>query len=334
MSGTKPGRERREVDSRLLRTFVVVAQEGSFTRAAARLQLSQQAVSGHIKTLEGIFGMSLFDRHSAGVVLTRAAGGVIVYAEQVLAATDALFEQITGVDRPIRLAEIRNRKMMQEIWREHRRRRPDDRVSFTDLTGDEQVNALMSGRIDVAMHSATRVEPGLTQALLRLDPVKCFHIRELDEPQLRGNTVGYTAVETRFSSWQRFCMRLAPEVGARLELVPHDITMLEAIGQQMIQGDVPPVLALEGMEQYAEADHFYFAYFRDVQPYYPWAVSIRRDERRPEVLAFYEAALALREQEGWLTPIRPHVPQWLPPDLIAEAAGHFGVFSGFEMFRR
>lgn len=327
-------RERRDVDSRLLRTFVVVAQEASFTRAAARLRLTQQAISGHIKSLESILGMSLFSRHSTGVSLTQAGSGVIAYAEQVLAATDALFESAAGVDRPIRLAEIRNRKMMQEIWREHRRNRPEDRVSFTDLTGDEQVNALMSGRIDVAMHSATRVEPGFTQALLRLDPVKCFHLRELEEPMLSGQRVGYTGVESRFSSWQRFCLRMAPDIGAKLVLVPHDITMLEAIGQQMIQGDVPPVLVLEGMEQYAEADHFNFHYFRDVQPYYPWAISIRRDERRPEVLAFFAAALAVRDQERWTKPIRPQVPQWLPPELIEDAAAHFLEFSGFEMFGR
>ncbi|WP_282582150.1 LysR family transcriptional regulator [Rhodococcus sp. HM1] len=327
--GSEPGR--REVDSRLLRTFVVVAQEESFTRAAARLQVSQQAISGHIKSLESILGTSLFSRHSTGARLTAAGSRVIAYAEQALAATDALFEAAAGVDRPIRLAEIRNRKIMQEIWREHRRRSPGDSVSFTDLTGDEQINALTSGRIDVAMHSATRVEAAFTQALLRLDPVKCFHIHDLGAPLLRGQRIGYTGVESRFSSWQRFCLRMAPDVGAKLELVPHDITMLEAIGQQMIQGDVPPVLVLEGMEQYAEADHFNFHYFADIQPYYPWAISIRRDERRPDVLAFFETALAVRTQKGWLRPIRPEVPQWLPSELVEDASLRH-EFSGFDMF--
>lgn len=326
------GPERRDIDSRLLRTFVAVAQESSFTRAAARLHLSQQAVSGHVKSLENILGLRLFSRHSGGVGLTPAGSSIVSYAEQALAATDALFERAAGHDLPIRLAEIRNRKMVQEIWREHRQHRPDDKVSFTDLTGDEQIEALHRGRIDVAMHSATRVEPGFTQALLRLDPVKCFHIRQLDSPVLRGNSIGYNAVGTQFSTWQRFCMQLAPVFGAKLELLPHDITMLEAIGQQMIQGDVPPVLVLEGMEQYAEADHFSFHYFVDVQPYYPWAISIRRDEKRPEVLAFFETALDVRSRNGWIQPIRPDVPQWLPPDLVEDARPNFDAESGFVIF--
>lgn len=299
MNTVEPGRDRRDIDSRLLRTFVAVAQESSFTRAAVRLGLTQQAVSGHIKSLERVLGAPLFSRQSSGVVLTPAGTSIVSYAEQVIAATEALFERATGLDRPIRLAEIRNRKMMQEIWREHRQRRPNDKVSFTDLTGDEQISALIRGEIDVAMHSVTRVEPSIRTTLLRLDPVKCFHLREIDTPTLRGHRIGYTAVGRHFSSWQRFCMHLAPVFGAELELLPHDITMLEAIGQQMIQGDVPPVLVLEGMEQYAEADHFFFQYFVDVQPYYPWAISIRRDEARPEVLAFYATALEVRSAKRW-----------------------------------
>ena len=323
------GPERHDIDSRLLRTFVAVARESSFTRAAAHLGLTQQAVSNHVKSLEKLLGVQLFSRNHGGVGLTPAGNGIVPYAEQVLAATDALFERAAGHDMPIRLAEIRNRKTVQEIWRAHRHNRPDDKVSFTDLTGDEQMEALHRGRIDVAMHSATRVEPDFVQALLRLDPVKCFHIRRVDRPTLRGNRVGYTVVGSQFSSWQRFCLRLAPTFVAKLELLPHDITMLEAIGQQMIQGDVPPVLVLEGMEQYAEADHFFFDYFVDVQPYYPWAISIRRDEKRPEVLAFFETALAVRSQRGWLEPIRPDVPQWIPPDLVDDARVCFDAASGF-----
>lgn len=320
----------KDVDSRLLRTFVAVAHDSSFTRAAASLNITQQAISSHIRRLESIFGRSLFDRHSSGVSLTLAGDDILPYAEQALIATDTLFERAAGFDRPIRVAEIRNRKMMQEIWREHRQDYPGDRVSFLDLTGDEQVPALMRGQIDVAMHTATRVEPSLTQALLRLDPVKLFHVRELHAPTLAGQRTGYTAAGTRFSGWQRFCMHLAPAFGVKLELIPHDITMLEAIGQQMIQGDVPPVLVLEGMETYAEADSFYFHYLSDVQPYYPWAISIRQDEKRPEVLAFFETALKVSSRKGWLQPVRPDVPQWLPPDLMEDVTALFPASAGFE----
>ncbi|RZI89368.1 MAG: LysR family transcriptional regulator, partial [Pseudomonas sp.] len=45
-----------------LRAFEVASRYGSFTRAAEELALTQGAVSHHIKTLESMFGCSLFER--------------------------------------------------------------------------------------------------------------------------------------------------------------------------------------------------------------------------------------------------------------------------------
>jgi len=55
-----------------LRAFEVAARSSSFTRAAEELSLTQSAISRHIKTLEGIFGCRLFERHGPRLVLTPA----------------------------------------------------------------------------------------------------------------------------------------------------------------------------------------------------------------------------------------------------------------------
>ncbi|WP_147819841.1 LysR family transcriptional regulator [Salidesulfovibrio onnuriiensis] len=55
-----------------LKTFVVVAEEGNLTRAAARLHASQPAVSGHVKALEEELDVTLFVRTSRGMELTSA----------------------------------------------------------------------------------------------------------------------------------------------------------------------------------------------------------------------------------------------------------------------
>jgi hypothetical protein len=49
----------------LLRSFVAVAQTGSFTRAAERVHLSQSTVSQHINRLEDLVGKLLFERDAA-----------------------------------------------------------------------------------------------------------------------------------------------------------------------------------------------------------------------------------------------------------------------------
>src|SRR5260370_173339 len=45
-----------------LRAFHAVASEGSFTRAAARLHVTQPTLSGQVKALEETYGVRLFDR--------------------------------------------------------------------------------------------------------------------------------------------------------------------------------------------------------------------------------------------------------------------------------
>ncbi|MGO3742551.1 LysR family transcriptional regulator [Kerstersia sp.] len=68
-----------------LRTFLAVAREGSITRAADQLFLSQPAVSAHIKSLEEELALALFDRTPRGMSLTPAGARLHTRAEQLLA---------------------------------------------------------------------------------------------------------------------------------------------------------------------------------------------------------------------------------------------------------
>src|SRR4029079_12756794 len=60
----------RDLDLNLLRVFVVVAQTQSVTRAAARLYLTQPAVSAAMRRLADSVGTPLFARSGRGLVLT------------------------------------------------------------------------------------------------------------------------------------------------------------------------------------------------------------------------------------------------------------------------
>jgi len=61
-----------DLDTRLLRAFVAVSEDLSFTRAAARLYVAQQALSAQIQQLETRVGTRLFDRTTRKVSLTDA----------------------------------------------------------------------------------------------------------------------------------------------------------------------------------------------------------------------------------------------------------------------
>jgi DNA-binding transcriptional LysR family regulator len=69
-----------------LLAFVTVAREGSVSRAAAALNLTQPAISHQIKRLSEETGITLFRRTSSGVALTPDGAALIHQAEQVLLA--------------------------------------------------------------------------------------------------------------------------------------------------------------------------------------------------------------------------------------------------------
>jgi DNA-binding transcriptional LysR family regulator len=73
-----------------LRTFVAVAEARHLTRAAEKLHVSQPAVSAQIKALEDELELALFERTSAGMLLTTAGQRLLPYAERTLAAAQDL----------------------------------------------------------------------------------------------------------------------------------------------------------------------------------------------------------------------------------------------------
>ncbi|MFC7910566.1 LysR family transcriptional regulator [Streptomyces nigra] len=75
-----------DVHVRDLRYFVTVAEELHFTHAAARLYVSQPALSKQIRALERQLGVELLDRGPRGVTLTEAGAALLPHARSVLAA--------------------------------------------------------------------------------------------------------------------------------------------------------------------------------------------------------------------------------------------------------
>ena len=73
------------LDIVVLRTFVAVVEAKGFTRAAALVNLTQSAVSLHIKRLEKQVGRRLFDRTTSKLALTSDGEILLSYAQRILA---------------------------------------------------------------------------------------------------------------------------------------------------------------------------------------------------------------------------------------------------------
>ena len=83
------------MDLFLLETFVTVAREGSFSRAAARLHRTQPAVSQAIRKLERELGEPLLDRSSRDGTLTDAGQVLLDYAQRLLSLRSETFNALS-----------------------------------------------------------------------------------------------------------------------------------------------------------------------------------------------------------------------------------------------
>lgn len=83
-----------DLDINLLRAFVTVAELKSFTRAAARLNRTQSAVSMQVRRLEQNLGRTLITRNRAGAGLTDSGRVMLGYARQMLKLNDQVMAEI------------------------------------------------------------------------------------------------------------------------------------------------------------------------------------------------------------------------------------------------
>jgi DNA-binding transcriptional LysR family regulator len=80
----------------LLRTFVAICELGSFTKAAHLFDLTQPAVSAHMRRLEAIIGADLIEKSLSGVTLTESGTEVLRHARRMLSINDQI---VSGAPR-------------------------------------------------------------------------------------------------------------------------------------------------------------------------------------------------------------------------------------------
>ncbi|HJC60659.1 MAG TPA: LysR family transcriptional regulator [Candidatus Dietzia intestinigallinarum] len=83
----------RDLDLRLVRSFLAVASELSFTRAARRLGLSQSTISARVRQLEEHFSQPLLDRDTHSVRLTPAGERFLTYGHRIIALADEALDE-------------------------------------------------------------------------------------------------------------------------------------------------------------------------------------------------------------------------------------------------
>src|SRR3954452_3568194 len=157
------------VELRHLRTFLVLAEELHFGRAADRLRVSQSRVSQLIRTFETIVGVELFSRNSRHVALTPM--GVHLHARVLPAytelrqAVDHAREAATGIVGELRLGVLlasSGGPRLPQIISAFERRYPDCHVVVTDLEWLDPLGPLRRGDVEMVATRFPLRQPDLT----------------------------------------------------------------------------------------------------------------------------------------------------------------------------
>ncbi len=90
------------IDIVKLKTFVIVAELGSFSKASEILYITQPAVTQQIKSLEKIIGARLFQRQGGRMVLTEEGKRIHEMAKSLLSSYEGLVEEITKIKKDIK----------------------------------------------------------------------------------------------------------------------------------------------------------------------------------------------------------------------------------------
>jgi DNA-binding transcriptional LysR family regulator len=315
-----------ELDLRLVRYFTAVAEELHFGHAAARLYVSQPALSRQIRKLEDQLGEPLLLRDSRHVALTPRGQRFYEDGRRLLAIADSMQQQ--SEPGAVRIAHIFELSTSRAVADAFARAHPGVPLLEHAMDSITQLNALMEHRLDVAILRVTprmRVShpDGWTHQLLRLEPLvlvgppdderkptASFYERPIDvfgDPPQSGTYNAHGQYLTSLEHHLGLTMRWLGTPGAFSHCLAH---VSRATG---------PARYLEFYsyaQKYIEAGlPMYWP--EELQPYYPWSLAWREDDDSASTQDMLAVAAEVARHNGWLDPGRhepPLAPLWLPPD--------------------
>ncbi len=149
------------LDLDLLRTFVIIAEEQSFTRAADRVGRTQSAVSLQMQRLESVLDQSLLERSKGNAVVLSAQGlALLGRAKEILKLNDDIMQSLRQepAQTIVRLgipAEIPN-QFLSRVFERFSQIAPSIEVKITNAPSCELAAKLKLGQLDLII-----VEDGL-----------------------------------------------------------------------------------------------------------------------------------------------------------------------------
>jgi DNA-binding transcriptional LysR family regulator len=316
-----------DFDLAQVRAFLAVAELRHFSRAAARLNLTQQALSKRIQRLEQLLGEPLFARDSRAVELTDAGSRFLPHARALLIAADNAVADTRAISRPVRV----------DVWGHlHAPLRWMRRLSRTEprLTIEVSmrrslsaaIDALTRGEVDVAfgrLHDLSPPVPdGLGRRLVLLEPTGALlneqhplaHLSSIRPTDLAG---GIGQPSSGAPELIGYYQRLAKHAGIPLVVEGANLGTEHAIDR--VLADPTLVMVIPADLPVPTDAGVRVVPLSDPVPRWPWSMVWRHDDQNPAAALLRRLLLELSGAEGWtrFDPVR----DWLPDIDLAALRG-------------
>jgi DNA-binding transcriptional LysR family regulator len=171
----------KDVDLNLLRVFDAVLHESGVTPAAARLGLTQPAVSNALARLRKLFGDPLFVRTPDGMDATPFARELAEPVRQALALLESALAHGPGFDpasatRAFRfyMSDLGQIEFLPPLIERVESRAPGVRLEAVALDVEDIAGALASGTLDLAVGFLPALGPPVQRRALFRDPYVCL----------------------------------------------------------------------------------------------------------------------------------------------------------------
>jgi DNA-binding transcriptional LysR family regulator len=300
---------KQDLDLRLLRHFVVVAEELHFSRAAQRLFVAQQSLSRDVRMLENRAGSPLLERTSRSIALTPAGKKLLGRARQILALHDETLRELRGEDTSL-LVDIVGERLTPAQILAAARARADGYDFYARFHGglDTSLPLVAAHQLDVTFgrwHGvAGHVPGGLERRLVRYERIvvllpegnRLASCAEIPLSALSESDACWHCGDHASAEWESAVMQLFAD--ADLPPVPPrpNVRGVDELAYHVQQWDVP-VLTVSSQPEVPGA------VIRPlVQPIamYPWSMIWSKELRNPGLTALQDAAYELAQMYGWL----------------------------------
>ncbi|TWD79152.1 DNA-binding transcriptional LysR family regulator [Kribbella amoyensis] len=298
-----------DLEIRLLRYFVVVAEELHFSRAAQRLFIAQQALSRDIRRLEDRVGVRLLDRTTRSVELTAAGRLLVTRAQELLALHDLTVRELRG-EAPSLTVDVVGPGLTPTLVLDVARQNAPELEFFARFhTGTEPaVPLLLAERLDVSFgRNPTRV-PGIRERVVRYEPLavlipethRLADLAAVPLEELRGTGVCFRAGNHATPAWDHAVLQLLASLGIDAGGAHPHVQGEDELARHVRDRDAPILT----MGSQAAVPGAVVRPLVDPVAVYPWTMLWRADLKHPGLDALH-AAIDSLGADGW---------QQLPPD--------------------